>query len=165
MLLSYVLLWGDFMSMYTPHPLPTPNADFTSISSGAYSMVSDIWSKVINTMKSIPILPNVRGLYDTTTGEWLPPLVSFFDVFLAALVFGSFLSVVLHLCTGSGIMTAIGSLFGNVRRQDQFERERKIASFNYHAGKGHGYTVGYASGAKNQSYRHETDKSRIESLL
>lgn len=104
--------------MYTPHPIPTLTPSAASAGSNAIAIVNELWGRIILTLQSIPVIPNTQGLFNPQTGEWLQPLVSFYDVLAAALVFGSFLSILLHISTGSGIMVALASVFGNARRKD-----------------------------------------------
>ena len=107
------------MAIYTPHPLPTLSPSASSAGSNAIAVVNELWGRIVLTMRSIPVIPNSDGLFNPSTGEWLTPLVSFYDVFLAALIFGSFLSVLMHISTGSGIAVAVASIFGNSRKNDK----------------------------------------------
>lgn len=89
--------------IYTPKPLPVYNGADNAFN-GMYGVVDNVFNRIVTVLQSVPVIPNPNGLYDPSTGLWLAPAVSFFDVLVAALVIGTFVSVVIRISGGgSGI--------------------------------------------------------------
>lgn len=93
--------------MYELRPLPTLAPDALNGSEMLYQLI-DMLDLLVITLKSVPIIPNTRGLFDPVTHEWLTPLVSVFDVLTALVLIAVTIFVYLRLSSiGSN---AVGNL-------------------------------------------------------
>lgn len=99
--------------MYEIKPLPTMAPSSISGGQAMTSIVVDIFNKVVVTLRSIPVIPNPSGYFDPATGEWLTPLISFFDVLTALLVVYCTVSIFFRLSgvghIGSGTTSLLRS--------------------------------------------------------
>lgn len=98
--------------MYEIRPLPTLAPSAQTGRDMMYGLV-DMLDNFILTLKSVPVVPNSSGLFDPSTGEWLQPAVSVFDVLAALLLIAVTIFVFLRFSSighGSvpGLMTKTG---------------------------------------------------------
>lgn len=89
--------------MYTPHPLPT-FAPGSAPQNTWFQVVDQLWQRIITMLQSVPVVPNSSGLFDQQ-GNWLPPVISAFDVIVAMLFAIMSVSFILRLSGGHGVLT------------------------------------------------------------
>lgn len=94
--------------MYTPHPLPTLEPGNNPYVSTLYEGTIRLFDSVITMLKSVPVVPNEAGLFDSS-GNWLTPVLSMYDVILAFIIAGLTIGFIMQLSGSMGLFGVIAA--------------------------------------------------------
>ena len=86
----YVLL------SYVPRAVPQGDITNWLNMAGMYDITDNILVRAVFFLDSVPVIPNSGGLYDSS-GHWLMPTVSVFDVMVAVLLLAVLWSIASRL--------------------------------------------------------------------